>query len=73
MDIRFSYSTTVLLLFLLNYLKDLNLRFRFEKRIYIPLPETNERAGIFKVHLGSGTPHTIKEDEWMQLAEKAEK
>ncbi len=46
--------------------------FRFEKRIYIPLPEMNERAGIFKTHLGTGTDHTIKENEWMQLAEKAE-
>ncbi len=46
--------------------------FRFEKRIYIPLPEVNERAGIFKAHLGAETQHTIKEKEWMQLAQKAE-
>jgi hypothetical protein len=32
----------------------------------------NERAGIFKTHLGTGTNHTIKENEWTQLAEKAE-
>jgi len=32
----------------------------------------NERAGMFKVHLGAGTQHTIKENEWMQLAKRAE-
>jgi hypothetical protein len=46
--------------------------FRFEKRIYIPLPEVNERAGMFKINLGAGTHHTIKENEWMQLAQRAE-
>ncbi len=48
------------------------LGFRFEKRIYIPLPEVNERAGMFKTHLGTGTHHTVKENEWMQLAQRAE-
>jgi SpoVK/Ycf46/Vps4 family AAA+-type ATPase len=42
-----------------------------EKRIYIPLPEVNERAAMFKTHLGTDTHHTIKENEWMQLAQKA--
>lgn len=46
--------------------------FRFEKRIYIPLPGVNERAAMFKTHLGGNTYHTIKEPEWMQLAQKAE-
>ncbi|CAF3536160.1 unnamed protein product [Rotaria sp. Silwood1] len=46
--------------------------FRFEKRIYLPLPELNERAGIFKSHLGAGTYHTIKEHEWIELAQKSE-
>ena len=46
--------------------------FRFEKRIYIPLPGVNERAAMFKTHLGVNTFHTIKDHEWMQLAEKAE-
>lgn len=46
--------------------------FRFEKRIYIPLPGVNERAAMFKTNLGSNTHHTIKDHEWMQLAQKAE-
>ena len=46
--------------------------FRFEKRIYIPLPGVNERAAMFKTHLGTSTLHTIKENEWMLLAEKSE-
>jgi hypothetical protein len=27
---------------------------------------------MFKTHLGTGTNHTIKEHEWMLLAQKAE-
>ena len=44
----------------------------FEKRIYIPLPGVNERAAMFKVHLGATTLHTIQDQEWMQLAQRAE-
>ncbi|CAF1328478.1 unnamed protein product [Rotaria sp. Silwood1] len=51
---------------------DTAIRRRFEKRIYLPLPELNERAGIFKSHLGAGTYHTIKEHEWIELAQKSE-
>jgi len=51
---------------------DTAIRRRFEKRIYIPLPGVNERAAMFKTHLGVNTFHTIKEHEWMQLAQKAE-
>lgn len=51
---------------------DAAIRRRFEKRIYIPLPGINERAAMFKTHLGTNTFHTIKENEWMQLAQKAE-
>jgi hypothetical protein len=36
------------------------------------LPGVNERAAMFKTHLGTGTYHTIKENEWMQLALKSE-
>ena len=46
--------------------------FSFEKRIYISLPGVNERAAMFKTHLGTNTFHTIKENEWMELAEKSE-
>ncbi|CAF2590716.1 unnamed protein product [Rotaria sp. Silwood2] len=51
---------------------DTAIRRRFEKRIYIPLPEVNERAAMFKTHLGNSTYHTIKDHEWMQLAQRAE-
>jgi hypothetical protein len=27
---------------------------------------------MFKIHLGTNTFHTIKENEWMQLAQRAE-
>ena len=45
---------------------------RLEKRIYIPLPELNERTQMFKKHLEGDIPHTIKPDEWVQLGQKAE-
>ncbi|CAF1328459.1 unnamed protein product [Rotaria sp. Silwood1] len=51
---------------------DTAIRRRFEKRIYISLPEVNERAAMFKTHLGASTYHTIKENEWMQLGQKSE-
>lgn len=38
-------------------------RRRFEKRIYIALPEAPARAKIFKLHLGS-TPTTLTEDDY---------
>ena len=49
-----------------------SLFYRFEKRIYIPLPGVNERAAMFKTHLGANTYHTIRENEWMQLAQRSE-
>lgn len=45
----------------------------FEKRIYIPLPGVEERAGMFKTHLGVNAFHSIQDNQWMQLAELAEK
>ncbi|CAF2339249.1 unnamed protein product [Rotaria sp. Silwood2] len=51
---------------------DTAIRRRFEKRIYIPLPGVNERAAMFKIHLGVSTYHMIKDNEWMQLAQRAE-
>ncbi|CAF3537481.1 unnamed protein product [Rotaria socialis] len=51
---------------------DTAIRRRFEKRIYIPLPGVNERAAMFKTHLGTNTFHMIREHEWMQLAQKSE-
>ncbi|CAF3182809.1 unnamed protein product, partial [Rotaria socialis] len=51
---------------------DTAIRRRFEKRIYIPLPGVNQRAAMFKTHVGTNTFHMIKEHEWMQLAQKSE-
>lgn len=51
---------------------DTAIRRRFEKRIYIPLPGINERAMMFKTHLGTNTYHNIRDHEWMQLAQRAE-
>ncbi|CAD6240176.1 GSCOCG00002540001-RA-CDS [Cotesia congregata] len=46
---------------------DAAIRRRFEKRIYISLPEEHARATMFKLHLGD-TPHTLTEDDFKQLA-----
>jgi vacuolar protein-sorting-associated protein 4 len=40
---------------------------RFQRRIYIPLPDDRARAQMFEVHL-SGIPHSLKNDEFLQLA-----
>lgn len=47
------------------------MRRRFEKRIYIPLPETHARAKMFQVHLGN-TPHTLSAADFDVLAERCE-
>lgn len=45
---------------------DSAIRRRFEKRIYIPLPEMNARCTMFKANLGN-TPHTLTEDDFKTL------
>ena len=42
----------------LPYALDQAVRRRFDKRIYIPLPEAPARASMFKIHLGD-TPNSI--------------
>ena len=42
------------------------IRRRFERRIYIPLPELQARTGQFKIRLGK-TPHNLTEDDFLQL------
>ncbi|XP_014209796.1 vacuolar protein sorting-associated protein 4B [Copidosoma floridanum] len=46
---------------------DSAIRRRFEKRIYIPLPEAPARTIMFKLHLGS-TSHTLSEEDFKKLA-----
>lgn len=50
---------------------DSAIRRRFEKRIYIPLPEAPARAKMFQIHLGK-TPHGINADQFKQLGEMTE-
>jgi len=47
---------------------DSAIRRRFEKRIYIPLPEAPARARMFQIHLGK-TPHKITNEQFKQLGE----
>ncbi|XP_078042310.1 vacuolar protein sorting 4 [Augochlora pura] len=46
---------------------DAAIRRRFEKRIYIPLPDEQARAIMFKIHLGS-TSHHLMEEDFKKLA-----
>lgn len=50
---------------------DSAIRRRFEKRIYIPLPEKQARAGMFKLHLGN-TAHCLTEEDFKKLAASTE-
>ena len=47
------------------------MRRRFEKRVYIALPELVARTGMFKLNLGD-TPHNITDEEFSKLGERAE-
>lgn len=42
------------------------MRRRFEKRIYIALPEKNARTNMFKLNLGD-TPNNLTEEQFAQL------
>lgn len=50
---------------------DSAIRRRFEKRIYIPLPEDHARLVMFKIHLGN-TSHVLSEDDLKVLASKTD-
>ena len=50
---------------------DSAIRRRFERRIYIPLPEAPARAQMFKIHMGD-TPHTLTDADWQELAQGLE-
>lgn len=50
---------------------DAAIRRRFEKRIYIPLPEEHARLTMFKLHLGN-TAHTLTEEDLKKLANNTE-
>lgn len=50
---------------------DAAIRRRFEKRIYIPLPEEHARLTMFRLHLGN-TAHTLTEEDLRKLAKNTE-
>ncbi|KAL0215883.1 hypothetical protein P9112_008067 [Eukaryota sp. TZLM1-RC] len=50
---------------------DSAVRRRFEKRVYIPLPEASARATMFGLHIGD-TPHELKQEHFTHLGEKTE-
>ncbi|GMH07324.1 hypothetical protein Nepgr_009164 [Nepenthes gracilis] len=53
------------------YALDQAIRRRFDKRIYIPLPDLKARQHMFKVHLGD-TPHNLTERDFEHLARRTE-
>lgn len=50
---------------------DSAIRRRFEKRIYIPLPDAHARTAMFKIRLGK-TPHDLTEDDFFELGKATE-
>jgi vacuolar protein-sorting-associated protein 4 len=51
---------------------DSGIRRRFEKRIYIPLPEAPARARVFQIHV-KDTPHTLKPEDFKYLGQITER
>lgn len=47
------------------------IRRRFEKRIYIPLPDIHARATQFKIRIGN-TPNDLTEEDFIELARATE-
>ncbi|OSX78651.1 hypothetical protein BU14_0104s0025 [Porphyra umbilicalis] len=50
---------------------DSAIRRRFERRIYIPLPDFRARARMFEIHLGT-TPHTLRQPDYGHLGKKSD-
>ena len=50
---------------------DAAIRRRFEKRIYIPLPEAHARTEMFKLNMGP-TPNQITEEEYRYLGQNTD-
>lgn len=47
------------------------MRRRFEKRIYIPLPDSSARTVMFKLNVGD-TPNNLAEDDYRELGKKSD-
>lgn len=50
---------------------DAAVRRRFERRIYIPLPDTQSRESLLRIHLGR-TPHTLSDSHIRHLARRTD-
>jgi vacuolar protein-sorting-associated protein 4 len=50
---------------------DSAIRRRFEKRVYIPLPDLHARATMIKLHIGN-TPHSLSDRDFEALAARTE-
>ncbi|MQL86607.1 hypothetical protein Taro_019142 [Colocasia esculenta] len=58
--------------FLVSHVSSMQaIRRRFDKRIYIPLPDLKARQHMFKVHLGD-TPHNLAESDFEILARRTD-
>lgn len=55
----------------LPYNLDQAIRRRFDKRIYIPLPEAPARTHMFKIHLGD-TPNSMTDPDYQELGRRTE-
>ncbi|XP_062501037.1 vacuolar protein sorting-associated protein 4B-like [Corticium candelabrum] len=47
---------------------DAAIRRRFERRIYIPLPESDARTKVFQLNLGN-TPHSLTQQDFIKLGQ----
>ena len=55
----------------MSHCLDQALRRRFDRRIYIPLPDEAARAHMFQIHTGD-TPHTLSRQAFVDLARQTE-
>mmetsp|Transcript_23817 Transcript_23817/g.24803 ORF Transcript_23817/g.24803 Transcript_23817/m.24803 type:complete len:459 (-) Transcript_23817:70-1446(-) len=64
-------DTGILVLGATNIPWDLDqaVRRRFQKKIYIPLPEKAARLNMFKLNLGDTMPHLLGEEDYKELSE----
>lgn len=53
------------------WMLDSAIRRRFERRIYISLPELQARASMFRLHIGN-TPNSLTDDDIRTLGERSE-